>query len=113
MSQQKYILTVTLNPAIDLSFVVPHGKRKRMHRLRGDWSAGGKGLNVARSLKALRVPVLTCGIMGKDNARLLCRRLDQERIPHDFLRVPGKVRSNFTFVDAKTNERQAIAANII
>jgi len=52
--------------------------------------------------------VLTCGIMGKDNARLLCRRLDQERIPHDFLRVPGKVRSNFTFVDAKTGKLRRV-----
>lgn len=59
------ILTVTANPALDVTYrvgtLVPHGT----HRVSAVAErAGGKGLNVARVLHTLGVPVLATGLLG-------------------------------------------------
>jgi tagatose 6-phosphate kinase len=59
------ILTVTANPALDVTYrvatLVPHGT----HRVSAVAErAGGKGLNVARVLHALGEPVLATGLLG-------------------------------------------------
>src|SRR5918912_671674 len=52
------IVTVTLNAAIDRTLTVPNFQRGQRHRASaGVTLAGGKGINVARALKALGVPV--------------------------------------------------------
>ena len=51
------IVTVTLNAAIDRTLTVPNFQRGQRHRASAGVSmAGGKGINVARTLKALDVP---------------------------------------------------------
>jgi 1-phosphofructokinase len=53
------ILTVTLNAAVDRTVVVPSLTLGHRHRAsEGIALAGGKGINVARGLRALDVPVL-------------------------------------------------------
>ena len=48
------IVTVTLNAAIDRTITVPNFQRGQRHRASAGLSlAGGKGINVARALKAL------------------------------------------------------------
>ena len=52
------IITVTLNAAIDKSLSVPSFRLGRRHRtVASRAQAGGKGVNVARMLKALGEPV--------------------------------------------------------
>ena len=53
------IITVTLNAAIDRTLTVPNFQRGQRHRAsQGLTLAGGKGINVARALKRLDVPVV-------------------------------------------------------
>ena len=88
-----HVLTVTLNPAID---------RIIRHDLRLPLSvslAGGKGVNVARAVRALGVPVFAIGVAGGASGSLLVELLDAEKIPHNFLRIQGTTRTNLTMVD--------------
>ncbi|HCT79819.1 MAG TPA: 1-phosphofructokinase, partial [Micromonosporaceae bacterium] len=58
------ILTVTLNPAIDVTYHVDALVPGATHRVsRVDERLGGKGVNVAGVLTQLGVPVLTTGLM--------------------------------------------------
>ena len=51
------IITVTLNAAIDKSLAVPNFRLGRRHRtVEQRTMAGGKGVNIARTLKALGQP---------------------------------------------------------
>ena len=51
------IITVTLNAAIDKSLSVPNFRLGRRHRtVEQRTTAGGKGVNIARTLKALGQP---------------------------------------------------------
>src|SRR6187397_2923764 len=59
------IITVTLNAAIDKSLSVPSFRLGRRHRTVDQTTmAGGKGVNVARSLKTLGQPVIATGFAG-------------------------------------------------
>ena len=59
------IITVTLNAAIDKSLSVPNFRLGRRHRtVEQRTMAGGKGVNIARALKALGQPVIATGMAG-------------------------------------------------
>src|SRR5215218_6025860 len=58
------ILTVTLNPAIDVTYHVPALVPGQTHRVaRVDERLGGKGINVASVLAQLDVPVRSTGLL--------------------------------------------------
>ena len=59
------VFTVTLNPAIDKTVVIPGfhpGKVNRIRSLRTD--AGGKGINVSKCLTNLSLETVAAGIFG-------------------------------------------------
>ena len=57
------IITVTLNAAIDKSLSVPNFRLGRRHRtVEQTTMPGGKGVNVARTLKTLGQPVIATGL---------------------------------------------------
>src|SRR3712207_8535291 len=62
------ILTITLNAAVDRTLVVPSLSLGHRHRASESVTlAGGKGINVARGLRTLGVPVLATGFAGGRN----------------------------------------------
>ena len=59
------IVTVTLNAALDRTLTVPNFQLGQRHRASEVLTlAGGKGINVARALKRLDVPVVATGLAG-------------------------------------------------
>ena len=59
------IITVTLNAAIDKTLSVPNFRLGRRHRtVEQTTMPGGKGVNVARTLKTLGQPVIATGFAG-------------------------------------------------
>jgi 1-phosphofructokinase family hexose kinase len=59
------IITVTLNAAIDKTLAVPNFRLGQRHRaVEQTAMAGGKGVNVARALRALGQPVIATGVAG-------------------------------------------------
>jgi 1-phosphofructokinase family hexose kinase len=90
------IVTVTLNPSVDrLIYVrqlVPHDAN-RILRIEED--AGGKGVNVARVLRRLDVPVVATGFLGGRAGRYVLHELhDIDGVDCRFIWVSGDTRTN-------------------
>jgi len=105
----KYILTVTLNPAIDKTILVdplgPHPDGDGKHEF---ISAGGKGINVARVLKQLHQRVMATGLYGGVNGRLFYKLLQKEKISFSFVKIQGETRINLTLLDYKYGHQKRV-----
>ncbi len=76
------IITVTLNAAIDKTLAVPNFRLGRRHRaVEQTAMAGGKGVNVARALKALGQPVIATGVAGGPTGTRIIEHLTEEAHP--------------------------------
>jgi len=94
------IVTVTLNAAIDRTLDVPNFQRGQRHRATGALTlAGGKGINVARALKALGVPVVATGLAGGRTGTTIVEELTAEAILNDFVRIGDESRTSTAVVD--------------
>jgi 1-phosphofructokinase/tagatose 6-phosphate kinase len=94
------IVTVTLNAAIDRTLTVPNFQRGQRHRASaGVTLAGGKGINVARALKALGVPVVATGLVGGTTGSRIVEELTHEAILNDFVHIEGESRTSTAVVD--------------
>jgi 1-phosphofructokinase/tagatose 6-phosphate kinase len=94
------IVTVTLNAAIDRTLTVPNFQRGQRHRASaGVTFAGGKGINVARALKRLGVPVVATGLVGGVTGSRIVEELTSEAILNDFVHIEGESRTSTAVVD--------------
>ncbi len=100
MAQRLSIVTVCLNPAIDLAVEAPelqlgaHQKVRELSRV-----AGGKGVNVSRVLARLGVASVAMGFVGAENRRLFDELPELGPIEPDFVERPGRTRENITLTD--------------
>jgi 1-phosphofructokinase/tagatose 6-phosphate kinase len=98
------IVTVTLNAAFDRTITVPNFQRGQRHRASAGLTlAGGKGINVARALKTLGVPVVATGLAGGQAGLRIIERLTGEAILNDFVRIEGESRTSTAVVDPTSN----------
>ena len=94
------ILTVTLNAAVARTLVVPSLTLGHRHRAPESMTlAGGKGVNVARSLRTLDVPVLAAGFAGGRNGDAIRDGLSEAAIPFDLVEIEGHSRTSTAIVD--------------
>jgi 1-phosphofructokinase/tagatose 6-phosphate kinase len=95
------IVTVTLNAALDRTLTVPNFQPGHRHRASGAGLnlAGGKGINVARALKALGVPVVATGLAGGRTGTRIVEELTGEAILNDFVRIADESRTSTMVVD--------------
>jgi 1-phosphofructokinase/tagatose 6-phosphate kinase len=94
------IVTVTLNAALDRSLTVPNFQRGHRHRASESLTlAGGKGINIARALKRLEVPVVAAGLAGGRTGTRIVEELTAEAILNDFVRIRGESRTSTAVVD--------------
>ena len=94
------IVTVTMNAAIDRTLTVPNFQRGHRHRAsQGLTLAGGKGINVARALKRLEVPVVATGLAGGRTGTRIVEELTAEAILNDFVRIDDDSRTSTAIVD--------------
>ncbi|HYE84257.1 MAG TPA: 1-phosphofructokinase [Clostridia bacterium] len=94
------IKTVTMNPAIDKTVEVDNfrvGAVNRISSIRLD--AGGKGINVSKTIKALGGSSLATGILAGGNGEYIKNYLDHIGIDNDFLFIKGETRTNVKVVD--------------
>lgn len=99
------ILTVTLNPALDVSYavdaLVPHGS----HRVRSVTErAGGKGVNVASVLHDMGVPCVALVPAGGATGRMIAADLEARGVAHDVVRFAGESRRTVNVVSEETGD---------
>jgi len=97
------VVTLTMNPAIDLSVSVE--RVAPFHKLRssdGRRDPGGGGINVARVLKRLGADVTALYPTGGALGLLLHRLVDQEGIPGLNFPIAGETREDFTVLERST-----------
>jgi 1-phosphofructokinase family hexose kinase len=103
------IITVTLNAAIDKTLAVPNFRLGRRHRaVEQTAMAGGKGVNVARALKALGQPVIATGVAGGPTGTRIIEQLTEEAILNDFVRIREESRTSTAVVDPTSGEQTEI-----
>ncbi len=103
------ILTVTLNAAVARTLVVPNLTLGLRHRVQESVAlAGGKGINVARSLRALEVPVLATGLAGGRNGDTIRDGLSEAAIPFDLVEIKGHSRTSTAIVDPTSGAQTEI-----
>jgi 1-phosphofructokinase family hexose kinase len=97
------IVTVTLNAALDRTLEVPNFQLGHRHRASESLTlAGGKGINVARALKRMGVPVVATGLAGGRTGTRIVEELTTEAILNDFVRIGGESRTSTAVVDTTT-----------
>ena len=94
------ILVVTLNPALDVTHHVPGVdwagvNRPAVTRAR----AGGKGLNVARTLLAIGAQVQVIGLAGGVTGEQVASALGELGVPASLTRIRGETRRTFAVFD--------------
>ncbi len=99
------IVTVTPNPAIDLTFSVARFDRGETHRVpAGIARAGGKGLNVARVLHSEGHPVQAVATAGGPTGDELAADLRSLKLPHRLVTVVAPTRRSIALHDEERDE---------
>ena len=94
------IVTVTMNAAVDRTLTVPNFQLGQRHRAsQGLTLAGGKGINIARALKRMDVPVVATGLAGGRTGTRIVEELTSEAILNDFVRIADESRTSTAVVD--------------
>lgn len=93
------ITTVCMNPSFDRTVEVDTlvmGEVNRIRTARTD--VGGKGVNVAVVASRLGLRCECIGVAGQDGSERLFKMMEDEQVPHEFITVPGSVRTNTKIV---------------
>ncbi|HET7627045.1 MAG TPA: 1-phosphofructokinase [Bacillales bacterium] len=103
------ITTVTLNLAIDKTYYMASFEKNRVNRVNQmHIEPGGKGINVAKVLKTLNIPVTVTGFAGGYNGAFLSESMDLLQIEHEFVHVSGESRICLNVIDKQKNESTEI-----
>lgn len=95
------ITTVTLNPCVDHTIVTEkflYGGTNKVKSIQKDFA--GKGINVSKALKELGAETICLGFAYEKDAEKFQGSLDERNISHDFVVVPGELRTNMKIFDA-------------
>lgn len=98
-------VSVSLNPAIDLTVAIDRLQPGQVHRARSAHAiAGGKGINVAACLADAGIATAALGVLGAGNAHLFETLFATRGIDDRCLRVPGDTRTNLKLVAADSGD---------
>lgn len=88
------ILSVTMNPSVDISYSIHELKLDVVNRVETvHKTAGGKGLNVARVIAQMEEVVLATGVLGGTIGEYIIQELNRGNIPNDFLKIKKESRN--------------------
>lgn len=95
------VVTITLNPAIDLTGQLDMIAIGAVNRPSSSvTNAGGKGINVAKVLSELGADVTVTGFLGKDNSFIFEQLFKQTGITDKFVKIEGSTRTNVKLVES-------------
>lgn len=100
------IHTLTLNPALDKTVVIPGFQINTVNRIASlRLDPGGKGINVSKVIQKMGGISRATALLGGSTGRRIASMLRQEGIDVDALEMPGETRTNLKVIDpnGKTN----------
>jgi 1-phosphofructokinase len=100
------IITVTLNPALDRTVEIDNFEIGSVNRIVSERiDAGGKGINVSKTIKSLNGTSRALGLIGGRSGLFIKDCLDRMGIENEFMLIQGETRTNLKIVDKvrKTN----------
>lgn len=98
------IITVTMNPAIDKTVDLEnmvHGGLNRVKNVIID--AGGKGINVSKTIKELGGETIATGFVGGSGGMQIQKVLKELGIKSDFVEIKNEIRTNLKVVESNGN----------
>lgn len=94
------IVTVTMNPAIDKTVEIEKFVFGGLNRIRTvEYDAGGKGINVSKTIRELGGCSVATGFLGGNNGQVIANVLKEQGIACDFVWVSGETRTNTKVVE--------------
>lgn len=88
------IVTVTMNPSVDISYPLETLNIDEVNRLDNvSKTAGGKGLNVSRVIKQMDGKLIASGILGGHLGNFIVDQLEKENVPNNFLKINKESRN--------------------
>lgn len=87
------ILTITLNPAIDIRYEINNFEINNIFRGKPAKTAGGKGLNVSRVLRLLGEEVEASGFLGGNSGDWISSKIESIGIKDAFIKTDAETRS--------------------
>ncbi len=98
------VITVTINPAVDKTYIVENFKENDVNRAqRIIYNAGSNGINVSRVLKQVSRDNTVIGFVGGRNGDILLSELASDGIKEDLVRVEGDIRLNVKVMDVTSH----------
>ena len=93
VSPENRVVTVTINPAIDQTVVIPNFAAGTVNRVQASHlDPGGKGINMASFLADFGQPATVTGFLGADNDEIFRQLFVQKGIEDRCVRIAGKTR---------------------
>lgn len=100
MAKTNKVVTVTLNPALDLTGSIEMLSAGAVNLVSSsNLHAAGKGVNVAKVLSELGANVTVTGFLGKENPELFHQLFHQIGVTDRFVEVEGATRINVKLVE--------------
>lgn len=94
------IVTVTMNPAVDKTIKLDELKRGGLNRIEhAELDAGGKGINVSKTIYALGGKTIATGFLGGNSASYIKDALADYQIQMEFIELDGETRTNLKIVE--------------
>ncbi|MCM1135798.1 MAG: 1-phosphofructokinase [Clostridium sp.] len=94
------IITVTMNPAMDRTVEIDKLCRGGLNRIQKiEYDAGGKGINVSKTIRALGGESIATGFLGGNAGRAIASALEERGIVCDAVWVDGETRTNTKIVE--------------
>lgn len=98
--ERDMIITVTMNPAIDKTVEIPKFIYNGLNRIqRVEYDAGGKGINVSKTICELGGESIATGFIAGNGGRTILNVLHGRGIRCDFVEVEGETRTNTKVIE--------------
>lgn len=95
------IVTVTMNPAIDKTVDIDRLEHGGLNRIRSvEMDAGGKGINVSKTIKAIGGESIATGFLGGRSGKIIQEVLKEQGISTDFVWLEADTRTNTKVVES-------------
>lgn len=110
MNEISLILTVTLNPAIDITIKTQNLNMSDFDNIKpSSIDPGGKGVNISKALTKLSISSIATGLLPKNNSEKFLTYLKQIKIEESFYRLNfGKVRENYKLIEINSGKLKEI-----